>query len=71
MSKGMRECQDVIITVRDLSSLWEGNATGKWQREVTNLHLAASLLACYNVCFCKLRNLRECLRSDVVPECPQ
>jgi hypothetical protein len=29
MSKRSPECQGVIITLRDLSSQWEGNPTGK------------------------------------------
>jgi hypothetical protein len=66
VSKRWRECQNVIITVRDLSSHWEGKATGKWQREVTSLYLPSVLFIFYDVCFCKLRVPRKCPHSDVV-----
>jgi hypothetical protein len=68
VSKRMRDCQDVVITVRELSSLWEGKDTGKWQ-EVMRVYLPQLLFIFYDVCFCKLRDLMKCLRSDVVPEC--
>lgn len=67
MSKRSPECQGVIITLRDLSSQWEGNPTGKQQREVMSLCLPPVLFIFYDVCFCKLTVRRKCPHSDAVP----